>query len=454
MGDQSQQILDRMQRRASNCVSVSADKFKLRLDYTEASIPRLEHALGEIHKHIGSTADQNKETIVNLSNGFGAYIGETLRRKHGGQWRDKLPSSPPELEGLEVNGVVFSPTVCVFFRLTKGAQHNVEDFYQRAEAAIAKTRTPEAPGQAKQTSADDPHGEMARFASKAIAEAKERFGIDLDCTEASLDQLDQVLLELHKLLTDQVPESKKLSADEKFFLKTTAAARYIDYLKQVFCRALGAEEWTINTPGTNPAIVGLVIGGKPIGVELRGEVISIPQIIVNCMNDPQNWSAKNYYFDAKRTHQVDTALDNAASFDDQMSVCAQEAVTIARDRYGVTLDFSEASVKQLETLLAGMHGGLPKLGDPARPSDQWITSIAVTLGAYLGEILRRNLGGTWLKQNPTAPGSLPVLNVHGNILTPCRKVLKRILEGSGENVAYFYQVACQIIREQKPQTKS
>jgi len=74
-------------------------------------------------------------------------------------------------------------------------------------------------------------------------------------------------------------------------------------------------------------------------VELRGEVISLPQIIVNCLNDPKHWSAKNYYFDAKRTHQVDSALVNAASFDEQMGVCAQEAVTMRVTATGLPLIF-------------------------------------------------------------------------------------------------------------------
>lgn len=111
-------------------------------------------------------------------------------------------------------------------------------------------------------------------------------------------------------------------------------------------------------------------------------------------------------------------------------------------------------MKELETLLAGMHTSLPKPGDPARPSDQWLTGVAVTFGAYLGEIFRKNLGGNWLQQNPTALGSLPALNVQGNILTPCRKVLKRILEGPAENVVFFYNSACQILREKTaPPTK-
>jgi hypothetical protein len=452
--DQSRQILNRMQERAAKCVKTSAEKFKLHLDYTDASIPRVEYALAEIHKHVGAEPDKNKLTIVNLANGFGAYIGEVLRKKHGGHWRDKLPDSPPELEGLDVNGVVFSPTVCVFFRLAKGEKYNVVEFYKRTEAAIARSRssaTPPPPPLAT-TSAGDSDGGMGDYAAKAVAEAKERFGIDLDYSEASLDRFDQVLLELHNLFTDKVPESKKLRADEKFLHKTIAAARYVGYLSEVFRRVLGGE-WIKSPAGSDHEFQGLALGGKVIGVELRGQVISLPQIIVNCLNDPKNWSAKNYYFDVKRTHQVDSSLANAASFDDQMRVCAQEAVTIARDRYNVTLDFSEASVKQLETLLAKMHNGLPKPGDPARPSDQWISRVGATFGAYLGEIFRVNLGGSWLKENPQAPGSLPALNIHGDILTPCRKVVKRIVEGPGENVAFFYQGACQIIREKNPRAK-
>ena len=114
----------------------------------------------------------------------------------------------------------------------------------------------------------------------------------------------------------------------------------------------------------------------------------------------------------------------AQSADERMIVCAQEAVSIARDRYGATLDFSEASVKELEILLAKIHDWLPKIGDASRPSDQWIIGVSITFGAYLGEVFRRNLGGNWLLQNPHAPGSLPALNVAGSILTPCRKVSK------------------------------
>jgi len=205
MDAQSQQILLRVQQRAVACVNQAAVKFHLLLDWTEASIPRVEYALGEIHKQIGAKADQNKATIVALSNGFGSYIGEMLRKKHGGHWCNNLPNSPADLEGLEVNGVVFSPMVCVFFRITNGVKYNVVEFYKRTAAAIGRSRPAVTPS---------PAVGMGDFAVKAVAEAKERFGIGLDYSEASLDGLDQVLRELHNLLTDQVPDLRKLSSDE------------------------------------------------------------------------------------------------------------------------------------------------------------------------------------------------------------------------------------------------
>jgi len=435
-----------MQQRAAEVVQYAAANFKLHLDYSEASIARVEQALDGIHKHIGAKAEQNEVAIVNLSNGFGAYIGEILRRKYGAHWREHPPNFPKGMEGLDIGGMIVGPLQQVFARITRGPKASIETFYKEVGVMVTQRGGAAASRPAMQESPEQSRKKMREFAAKAIAEAKERFGIELDYTEASLDRLDEVLLGFNNLLTDSVPSEKKLNDDEKFLLKPIAAARLMGYLSEMFCELLGAE-WRNNVAGCPPEVSRLSLGGKAVQVLLRGEVIGLPQIIVNCVNDPRHWSAKSYFLDVKRTHQVDSAMSNAASFDDQMAVCAQEAVILARDRYNTTLDFSEASVEVLEKLLAGFHTSLPKPGDPGRPSDQWIASIAWTFGAYLGEIFRKNVGGTWAKHNPKVPGSLPVLNVNGSILTPCHKVSKRILEGPAENVAFFYKAACQVLRE-------
>ncbi|HYL86325.1 MAG TPA: hypothetical protein VE263_19025 [Candidatus Angelobacter sp.] len=447
MASQEQSILTRMQQRAEEIVKYAAANLRLHLDYSEASIPRVEQALAEIQRRTGTITLRDKQAIINFSDNFGAYIGEVLRRKHGGEWRVQPPQFPEGKEGLYLNGTTAGPLHQVFLRLTRGPEYSVEKFYKEAEARFAQKRAADVPPPATPKSDDKPG--MSDLAAKAILDAKERFGIALDYSEASLDQLDRVMLEIHNLLTDNVPSPKRLPEPEKFLLKPMAAPLYVGYLTELFCKILGAE-WRTNVPGCPPEASRLTVGGKLLELTLRGQALSPAQLIVNCMNDPQRWSAKNYFLDVKRTFQVDSAMTNAASLDEQMAVCAQEAATLARDRYGITLDFSEASVKELESLLAGMHTSLPKAGDPARPSDQWLTGVAVTFGAYLGEIFRKNLGGKWMPQNPVAPGSLPALNVLGNTLTPCRKVLKRILEGPAENVAFFYNGACQIIRERTP----
>ena len=455
MASQHPEILRRVQQRAAELVKVAADNFKIRLDYSDASIPRVEQALNELHEVLGGKVEKNKGSIAELSTNFGSYIGEVLRRKHGGEWRDNLPNFPPRIECLDVNGAIVSPMQQVFLRVTKGAQYNIAEFYKKVETAIASQRASRQAAGA--TNATDAGAETRKKAAEAVADAKQLFGIELDYTEATLDRLDEALRRLHNVLYDKVPASERMNDDEKFLMKPVAAWRYVAYLGEVCSRLLGAE-WKKNIPGCRPDYLGLVAGGKLLSVELKGSRLEPREIIVNCINDPDRWSAKNYYFDAKRTLQADAGMANAKSFDDKMAVIAQEAVTIARDRHRITLDFSENSVKELENLLAQIHTRLPKPDDPQRPSNEWITSIAVTFGAYFGEIIRKNLGGHWLPQNPhlitvhsdgrttEGPGSLPVLNVQGNILTPCRKVLKRILEGPGDNVAYFYKVSSDLIR--------
>lgn len=444
MTSPSEEILARMQKRAAELVEFAKENFKLVLDYSEESICRVEHALDEIQKHIGARAEESKAAVVNLSDGFGAYLGEVLRRKFGGEWRTNLPGFPPDVEGLVIRGTVVVPLRQVFLRITRGSEFNIENYYRKAESVFVQRRESTIAAGAGSVRTIDPAIEMKQKAAEAVEEAKQGFGIELDYSEASLDRLDQALSKLHDLLTDKVPEAVRINEEQKFFLKPVAALRFVAYLGEVFCKTLSAE-WRNNIPGYRPDFTGLVAGDRLLGVELRGEFILPGDIIVRCINDPQSWSAKNYYHDAKRTHEVNSAMSSAASLDDRMAICAREAAILARDRYNITLDFSENSVKELERLLTGLHDQLQKSGDPQRPSDQWIAGISVTFGAYLGEVIRQKYGGKW---EAGVRGSLPALNVNGNLLTPCRKVSLRILNGPVDSVAFFYSAVRQLLQGQ------
>jgi hypothetical protein len=77
-----------------------------------------------------------------------------------------------------------------------------------------------------------------------------------------------------------------------------------------------------------------------------------------------------------------------------------------------------------------------------------LENIGATLfafGCYVGEVIVRNFGGKWRKEEETPMrglgGCFIVLELpNGKICNPVGKVFKRLELGEGESVRYFYQV--------------
>ncbi len=68
-----------------------------------------------------------------------------------------------------------------------------------------------------------------------------------------------------------------------------------------------------------------------------------------------------------------------------------DAVDMAAANFSVTLDWSEASIRNVEQMLKKLHEELSN----AQPSEDSISQFAKMLGSYVGEVLRRNHGGDW-----------------------------------------------------------
>jgi hypothetical protein len=119
------------------------------------------------------------------------------------------------------------------------------------------------------------------------------------------------------------------------------------------------------------------------------------------------------------------------SIADMMQACAAEAVCAAHDQFGFTLDYSEASVQSLETILANIH-----LSEDKESMEQAVK----TWGSYLGEVVRRSFGGDWeLVQPPGKAAAVPTLVIAGSQLYPLMKVYRRLTMGEPENVWKFYE---------------
>ena len=126
---------------------------------------------------------------------------------------------------------------------------------------------------------------------------------------------------------------------------------------------------------------------------------------------------------------------------------ASAAVSHARQKFAVTLDYSEASIEEVEKILETVHAQRPK-GFFAKllrrgPTASEMERIAMAYGCYIGEVMRRSFGGHWVLESALAPGSrvLTLLLSDKCEVWPHFKVGKRLSNGSEDNVWHYYQVA-------------
>jgi hypothetical protein len=115
--------------------------------------------------------------------------------------------------------------------------------------------------------------------------------------------------------------------------------------------------------------------------------------------------------------------------------------------YGVSLDYSVASLDGLESVLDEMHR--EHLDRPISVEGMYARCIG--LGAYVGEVLRKAVGGgTWQRNSEYGENTFPlILPITGSIF-PTSWCRKRIENGEGDNVAFKAKLALSITQGKGP----
>lgn len=97
------------------------------------------------------------------------------------------------------------------------------------------------------------------------------------------------------------------------------------------------------------------------------------------------------------------------------------------DREGEHLDFSDSSVNRLDGLIDEFW--------PRGPSEDTLNYTAPMIGAFLGEVIVRNIGGRWVDDREF---NQPAVEYGEERILPISKVLKRLTEGPEHSLGIFY----------------
>jgi hypothetical protein len=135
-----------------------------------------------------------------------------------------------------------------------------------------------------------------------------------------------------------------------------------------------------------------------------------------------------------------------ASTQEMMTWLADEAVKLGRDNGVAALDYSPDSIERAEQLLAKLHDEYRS----ARPASG-TKGLAMAVGAYVGECIRRaNPGSHWEQDHPVAGERSHPLHWRGGESFPIAWCYKRIVEGPDDNVWAKYQILRQRREDELP----
>jgi hypothetical protein len=113
-----------------------------------------------------------------------------------------------------------------------------------------------------------------------------------------------------------------------------------------------------------------------------------------------------------------------------------DAVDLAARSFGITLNWSDESVRQVEEMLGRLHDEMAQ----AQPPEEAIWTFAKAFGSYVGEVLRRHHGGEWGMVRMGEESFPGVQQPGGRLCWPWGRAYKRIVEGPESNMWHYYQL--------------
>lgn len=113
------------------------------------------------------------------------------------------------------------------------------------------------------------------------------------------------------------------------------------------------------------------------------------------------------------------------------------AVKAAKKELNRNLDYSVNSLKDLESLLQHVKSHFSDMKKEGKLTEQIVQRASISIGGYLGEVIRRRYGGTWIAKNDI----MKTLVIDGQEISPILYVFNRLTKEAGYGLdKYLYDI--------------
>ena len=136
-------------------------------------------------------------------------------------------------------------------------------------------------------------------------------------------------------------------------------------------------------------------------------------------------------------HDPAPAAESQNRFLRQIPELAATHVAKSKENFDVTFDYSPASLTKIDEVISKHWDHTPV----------FLKEVAMMFGSYIGETIRRELGGKWVVEDDRY--ALSEIGGTDTKIYPFEKIQKRFINGEEDSIAHYYTVIRDIVNEQK-----
>ncbi|NLM22266.1 MAG: hypothetical protein GX207_11095 [Peptococcaceae bacterium] len=147
----NKKLAEEMKRMADGAVKVAKKSYQLNLNYSVDSLRTAEKVLSKLHEEVPKRVPfklfkrggMTEQQIMSAAMVMGAYVGEVIRRIHGGEWVQEDIQGQKDVIFLRVNGNNIFPIGKVYRRIKNGPEDDIYFYYQVLVREVFESEEPE-----------------------------------------------------------------------------------------------------------------------------------------------------------------------------------------------------------------------------------------------------------------------------------------------------------------------